>query len=458
MTRKEYEKLTDYISGLIKGTEFEGKVYSVGGCERDKRIGREIKDLDLVVEMENGGERFVKWLDDHGETVGSTVVYRQFGTAMFRLRLFPKEELEIVQTRKEKYRTDNRKPETVFGTVYDDCLRRDFTVNALYHDISSGKDIDMTGHGEYDLKHRILRTCDEPVKTFDDDPLRIMRGIRFACRLGFGIEPETLEGMKKGVVGLGKVSKERIMDEFCQILLGINERKGFEMMCSVGVMEQVFPEICKFQGRINKCLSNIGASDFVCTDKKWKIICFLAMVGRVLDDRVKLEERLRWLKFDNTTMNETLFLVDELDKVLTDEWTCDSKLVRKVEFECGTKERFFALMYTAEMFRRRNSYIRSYDDKYKDRTTGEWKEGKMFGYRLPVNGHDVMTELGIETGKQVRIELDRLMDMAFEHPDITRDECIDLLHGLDSIHFPVCVKVVKKCFGWTDGLFREKKD
>lgn len=455
MTKKEYEKIIGYLRDLIAGTKFEGKVYSVGGCERDKRLKNEIKDLDLVIEMKDGGSKFAKWLEKKGETVGDVVEYRQFGTAMFKLKLFPDEEIECVQTRKEKYRIDSRKPETCFGTVYDDCRRRDFTVNAFYHDISLGKDIDMTGNGEYDLKHKVIRTCDEPEKTFDDDPLRIMRGIRFACRLGFKIEPKTLEGMKNGAAGLGKVSNERIMDEFCQILSGPQMYNGFDLLCSVGVMNQVFPEIAEHQGMIRHCLSNGQCGDFGIRDRKQKVVCFLALAGKVIDDNKKLEERLKELKFDNNTIKETLFLVDELGTVLKDGWNDNPKLVRKTEYECGTKERFKALMYVMMCCRRHHTV--AWHDGYTDRRTGEWKKGEMWGYKLPVNGHDVMNELGIGTGKQVREELDRLLDMAFEHPDITYEECIDLLHGLDSVHFPMCVKVVKKCFGWTDKLFKEKK-
>ena len=179
MTINEYLLVIETLKEIIKGSEFEGHVYTVGGCERDKHLRRDIKDIDLVVDLEDGGIRFAKWLENNKHTIGSIVIYERFGTAMFRLADFPNLELEVVQTRKESYNNvDSRNPDTSYGTIIEDCKRRDFTINALYHNISTNEDLDLTGLGLRDIKDEIIRTCGDPDIIFTDDPLRILRAVR----------------------------------------------------------------------------------------------------------------------------------------------------------------------------------------------------------------------------------------------------------------------------------------
>lgn len=162
MKIETYYKILDYLKNVIKNHEFEGHVYSVGGCERDKHLGlQEIKDIDLVVDLKDGGIRFARWLHSYG-LVDNVVVYENFGTAMFKLKAFPDEEIEVVHTRKENYRDKNsRNPETEYGTLLDDFKRRDFTCNSLYYNISTGEELDPTGYGINDIKNKILRCISE---------------------------------------------------------------------------------------------------------------------------------------------------------------------------------------------------------------------------------------------------------------------------------------------------------
>ena len=118
MDKKVYENILSYLKDTIAGSKFENHVFSVGGCERDKRLCREIKDIDLVVDLPHGGIDFANWLSSKELTKGSVVVYENFGTAMFRLKEYPEEEIEVVQTRKECYHdAESRNPETSYGTI-----------------------------------------------------------------------------------------------------------------------------------------------------------------------------------------------------------------------------------------------------------------------------------------------------------------------------------------------------
>ena len=126
MTKGTYLKVVDILKNIIAGSKFEGHVYCVGGCVRDLLLGRSIKDIDIVVDLPNGGIELAEWLKNGGYTKGSVVTYPHFGTAMFVLKDMPDVELESVQTRKEVYRDmESRNPETVFGSIEDDRGRRD---------------------------------------------------------------------------------------------------------------------------------------------------------------------------------------------------------------------------------------------------------------------------------------------------------------------------------------------
>ena len=207
--------ITEYIKDIIQGTKFERHIFCVGGSVRDLIMKRPIKDIDLVIDIENGGVEFAKFCMDSNLLTHDVVIYERFGTAMFKFKAFPDDEIECVMTRGEKYPDRNsRNPETVFASIDDDCIRRDLTINALYYNISTGEIVDMVG-GLNDIENKVIRTTNEnPDIVFDDDALRILRCIKFSVRYGWEIEPKTYESMKRYVDRLDIISKERIKDEF----------------------------------------------------------------------------------------------------------------------------------------------------------------------------------------------------------------------------------------------------
>lgn len=159
MTEDNFHKIVLYLKDLIKGTKFDSKTYVVGGAVRDLLMDKEIKDIDIVLELPNGGIEFAKWMEENGYTHGSVVTYPTYGTAMFRLNEYPEVEIECVQTRKEQYKDKNsRNPETEYGTLYEDIMRRDFTCNTLLYDITNCQVLDLTGKGIEDIKNKIIRS------------------------------------------------------------------------------------------------------------------------------------------------------------------------------------------------------------------------------------------------------------------------------------------------------------
>ena len=214
---------------------------------RDEILGAPIHDVDIAVDLPDGGVKFAIWLLRHKYLVEMPVLFRKFGTAKLRLRKFPEEEIEVVQTRAEKY-TDktSRCPEVVNGTIEEDCFRRDFTVNTLYRSIRTGEILDMTGRGIHDIREGVIRTPLDPYETFDDDPVRILRCLRFAARFGWKIDDATMEALKASVDRLAIVSRERWSAEFRKMLFGRNVRDSLGVLAEIGglkYMNQLMREL-----------------------------------------------------------------------------------------------------------------------------------------------------------------------------------------------------------------------
>ena len=221
-------------------------VYVVGGYVRDLLLGRKSPtDIDFVTE--SSGIELAQAVAKSITPETKVSVFKTYGTAMFR---YENLELEFVGARKESYSADSRNPQVEQGTLEDDQKRRDFTVNAMA--ISLNKDnfgelIDPF-NGMEDMEQKILRTPLEPVQTYSDDPLRMMRAIRFASTLGFSIEQKSLEAIEKEAKRIEIITVERIMVEFNKIMLSEKPSAGLEIMKKTGLLDIVLPELTALEG------------------------------------------------------------------------------------------------------------------------------------------------------------------------------------------------------------------
>jgi len=232
------------------------ETYVIGGFVRDLILNRPSPDIDVVT-IGSG----IQLAEMVAKKLGPNIqvsVFKNFGTAMLKYQSL---EVEFVGARKESYNEDSRKPIVEDGTLEEDQNRRDFTINALAICLNSnrfGELIDPFG-GIQDIENKILRTPLEPGITFSDDPLRMLRAIRFASQLGFIIEPKTLEAISQNKKRIHIISKERIGEELNKIILSSKPSVGFKLLDKTGLLEIIFPELHRMKGREE--VNGIGHKD-----------------------------------------------------------------------------------------------------------------------------------------------------------------------------------------------------
>lgn len=239
--------LENPIFKLIGNTadRLELRAYVVGGFVRDLLLQRENKDIDIVV-VGNGVE-FAQVVAKDFDNDCSLSVFRNFGTAQIK---FDDWIIEFIGARKESYRRDSRKPIVENGTLEDDQNRRDFTINSMYLSLNSDNYGELYDpfNGIQDLQNMLIRTCADPQITFDDDPLRMLRGIRFATRLNFRIEVDTFDAIQANASRIEIVSQERISDEINGMIMCTKPSRAFEMMSNTGLLDIIFPEMSLLHG------------------------------------------------------------------------------------------------------------------------------------------------------------------------------------------------------------------
>ncbi len=231
------ERLLDHpairaVADATRGTEFEGQLFMVGGAVRDALLGRPSdNDFDLVTEL--SASQLAELLWNYKIADNPPAIYARFGTSMVTVQGV---QIEIVTARRESYRPGSRKPDVEPATLVDDAKRRDFTCNTLMLGIHPGELVDYLGDGLADLRARILRTPLGPAATFRDDPLRMLRAVRFRHALGFEYARDLAESLPREASHLQFVSMERIRDEFTKMLLGPSPSGSLEDLRRFGLL------------------------------------------------------------------------------------------------------------------------------------------------------------------------------------------------------------------------------
>jgi poly(A) polymerase len=433
-------KVIRKISDLSKTKGIE--TYLVGGYVRDKLLGLEKTDIDISVIGDA-----VKFSKELAEELGTklSAVYEKFGTALLE---YDDIKIEFASARKESYRSDSRKPEVAAGTLKDDLSRRDFTVNALAVSLvnNSNEVIDLFD-GLSDLREKVLRTPLDPLVTFSDDPLRMMRACRFASQLEFEIAGDTFNAIKQMRDRLkisdgkqGVVSQERITDELLKILASNKPSIGLKLLFKSGLMEIIFPEVHNLEGidqrkdfhhkdvfyHTLQVLDNISQT----TDDLW--LRFAALMHDIAKPPTKRfvegtgwtfhgheELGARWQKKIFTRLKlplDKLPFVEKMVKLhlrpiaLANEGVTDSA-IRRLIFEAGDDIESLFKLCRADITSKDPAKVKKYlenFDKVEAKVAEVEERDKIRNFQSPVKGDEIMKICGLEPSREVGVLKSRI--------------------------------------------------
>lgn len=407
------------------------RAYVIGGYVRDSLIGRKSKDIDIVVE--GSGIELARAV---ASATGTNVnVFKNFGTAMMRWKDL---EIEFVGARKESYRSDSRKPIVEDGSLRDDQLRRDFTINALAfslqpHDFGKLSD-PFDGVG--DLNSKLIRTPLEPDTTYSDDPLRMLRAIRFASQLSFTIHPDSLNAIGRNKDRLSILSHERITEELNKILLSPKPSVGFYLLDSTGLLEMIIPQLSKLKGveqidgkghkdnfsHTLEVLDNLAEY----SDNLW--LRWAALLHDIAKPATKkFEPGIGWtfhghdflggkmvagiFKQLRMPLNEKMKFVQKMVQLhlrpiaLVQEEVTDSA-VRRLLFDAGDDIEELMQLCEADITSKNNNTVRKHKNNFamvRQKLIEVEEKDAVRNFQNPVTGELIMEKYGIPPGKEIGI-------------------------------------------------------
>lgn len=423
------------IRNLTRDTKFEGRIYVVGGFVRDLILKRNSYDIDILVNLPEGGIKLANFLYEK-KMVTRPVLFPKYGTAQVQCFGY---QLEFVMCRQENYRKGSRKPKVASASLQADIRRRDFTINTLLLDIKTGQILDLTGQAKADLEAKKIRAANQPAEIFREDPLRLLRAIRFAVQLNFAIEENTYDAICQQAKQLKNISWERKRDEISKIVLSAQSARGLQMLYATNLLKFVIPELLP---TVN-CAQNIFHYQDVWQHtlqvlKNTKPIAQLrwaALLHDIGKPVVKSKENgeihfynheeksaeiaaniLRRLKFSKKFIKEVVFLIK--NHLRTQNYGDESEVVsdkkiRKLVHESGELLDNLLQLIHADNLAKKEPKPNQIPNLQKRIEKLQFPVEN----KPPVDGQDIMTAFELKSGKKVGELLGLAKKIWLEHPD-----------------------------------------
>lgn len=460
-----------FLSENLQSGEYKDRVFLAGGAVRDMELGLKPKDIDLVIDGNlDAGINFAIWITHkfgcYREKT-NPVIFKTYGTASFSLSNVKYKGvdlsdvfIECVAPRSEKYSNQSRNPTVSSTSLKEDVFRRDFTINSLLKNLTTGVVLDLTGFGKKDIKNKYIRTTSDPDVIFSEDPLRMLRAIRFAFKYDCEIDSNIISSLKFNSQKIKNISQERIRDELNKILTNNNAKKAFHLLYESGLLYFFLPELCECYGvkqgqHHNEDVFNhiLDVVENAPPILEVRLMALFHDIGKPKSKTIGLDGNIHFYKHDKIgseisekTMKRLKYpnaLVEKVSLAVfhhmyfkksgADSSLFKDKTLRRFRLKVGDCiDDILELMHSDNISHAESSTLPNQIPSLKERFKNLQLNLQNNKPKLPINGNDLI-KLGLKPGPIFKELLDKIEEEWCQDPNISKEQCIEIVKNYGRI-------------------------